>query len=346
MADKVVDVPGLGVVSFPDSMDDESISKAIQSTLHAEPEPPAGLTKTAAGREAYRSQYPQHRAANLAEATQGLDPGNPLLNTAKFLGAPATGLMSVPGQIADFVKRGFHNDPYTMPGVEGDNPVAQAYSGMVGLGTMALPEIMPSGSGVGAAMSEGLGTGIRKIPGVSIPLDMLDAYRRATAPQSFGPNPAPRSVPLPPSNWRGSAPAEPVPVASNPAPGVTPIRGWSPPGPASDGTFRIPNPIGMPPRAPQPVESIQPLQPVAESPMTGSKSEQNWNDVSRQVHSNAQDLELPGSPAGKSGHSGLSKAAKDTYGVKSWAELEPEQAQAIGDFIRKNKRWPNKGEIK
>ena len=50
--------------------------------------------------------------------------------------------------------------------------------GAVGVGK--IPRIPPPNAGVKAALTTGLATGVRKIPGASIPLDMIDAYRAAT----------------------------------------------------------------------------------------------------------------------------------------------------------------------
>jgi len=63
-------------------------------------------------------------------------------------------------------------------------------------------------------------------------------------------------------------------------------------------------------------------------------------DLNRQAHALAQDLELPGSPAGKNGHALLSKAAKDVYGVPSYANLSYEQKLAIHEYMLKTKRVP------
>lgn len=69
-------------------------------------------------------------------------------------------------------------------------------------------------------------------------------------------------------------------------------------------------------------------------------------EMNRLAHARAQEVELPGSPAGKSGHAQLSKAALDNFGVKSWSDLSVGQMRQIHDFIDKFKRAPAKGDLK
>lgn len=67
MADKVIDVPGLGVVSFPDSMDDNAINAAIQAQLK-----PAGTTSGGSTRTGLHLKGPT--GTQLTPA--GIEPGN------------------------------------------------------------------------------------------------------------------------------------------------------------------------------------------------------------------------------------------------------------------------------
>jgi len=63
------------------------------------------------------------------------------------------------------------------------------------------------------------------------------------------------------------------------------------------------------------------------------------------LHARAQELNLPGSPAGKNGHQMLSLAARSHYGVKSLSELNEAQMRAMYDFLDSKRRLPVKGEL-
>lgn len=63
------------------------------------------------------------------------------------------------------------------------------------------------------------------------------------------------------------------------------------------------------------------------------------------LHARAQELNLPGSPAGKNGHQMLSLAARSHYGVKSFSELNETQMKAMYDFLDSKRRLPVKGEL-
>ena len=69
-------------------------------------------------------------------------------------------------------------------------------------------------------------------------------------------------------------------------------------------------------------------------------------ELTRMVHARAQELDIPGSPAGRNGHPQLSFAAKHNYGVKSWNDLNVHQMRAIYDFLDAHKRMPVRGELK
>ena len=68
-------------------------------------------------------------------------------------------------------------------------------------------------------------------------------------------------------------------------------------------------------------------------------------EMNRMAHARAQELHLPGSPAGQSGHSQLAWSARNNFGVKSWSQLDASQMKAIYDFLDANKRVPIKGEL-
>lgn len=68
-------------------------------------------------------------------------------------------------------------------------------------------------------------------------------------------------------------------------------------------------------------------------------------ELNRMAHARAQELELPGSPAGRNGHKQLSFVAKVVFGVKSWSDLDEGQMRGVVDFLDNKKRLPVKGEI-
>lgn len=68
-------------------------------------------------------------------------------------------------------------------------------------------------------------------------------------------------------------------------------------------------------------------------------------ELNRMIHARAQELELPGSPAGKNGHSQLSLAAKLHFGVGSFSHLTAPQMRKLYDFMDAKRRMPIKGEI-
>lgn len=115
-----------------------------------------------------------------------------------------------------------------------------------------------SGPGTRAALTKGVGTAIRKIPGISLPLDMLDAYRSASAtePQGtpdFGPWRPPNPASMPPR-----APIVEAAYGPGRAPSPVPLPPRAPMPDVLYGPGRAPNPAPMPPRAPiQPIEAPQ-----------------------------------------------------------------------------------------
>ena len=64
-------------------------------------------------------------------------------------------------------------------------------------------------------------------------------------------------------------------------------------------------------------------------------------ELNRMCHARAQELKLPNSPAGKSGHPNLSQCAKDVFGVDSWSKLEAAQMRQIFDFMDQHERLPS-----
>lgn len=68
-------------------------------------------------------------------------------------------------------------------------------------------------------------------------------------------------------------------------------------------------------------------------------------ELNRLIHARAQELALPGSPAGKNGHQPLSLAARSHWGVKSFSELDVEKMRRLYDFMDSKRRLPVKGEI-
>ncbi len=68
-------------------------------------------------------------------------------------------------------------------------------------------------------------------------------------------------------------------------------------------------------------------------------------ELNRMLHARAQELNLPGSPAGKNGHQMLSLAARSHWGVKSFSELNADQMRTLYDFLDTKRRLPGKGEL-
>lgn len=69
-------------------------------------------------------------------------------------------------------------------------------------------------------------------------------------------------------------------------------------------------------------------------------------EMNRMAHARAQELHLPGSPKGKSGHDQLSWAARANFQVDSWSKLEPEQMKQVYEFMENHGRMPGVGELR
>jgi hypothetical protein len=68
-------------------------------------------------------------------------------------------------------------------------------------------------------------------------------------------------------------------------------------------------------------------------------------ELNRMLHARAQELNLPGSPAGKSGHPQLHNAARSAFGVNSVADLDVARMQKLYEFLDAKKRMPMRGEV-
>ena len=68
-------------------------------------------------------------------------------------------------------------------------------------------------------------------------------------------------------------------------------------------------------------------------------------EMNRMAHARAQELDLPGSPAGRNAHHLLSNAARILYGVNSWSLLDVDQMKQVHDFMDRFRRLPVRGEL-
>jgi hypothetical protein len=68
-------------------------------------------------------------------------------------------------------------------------------------------------------------------------------------------------------------------------------------------------------------------------------------ELNRMIHARAQELHLPGSPSGQSGHPQLHRTAQSVFGVKSFSDLSIEQMRKLYDHLDSRKRLPAKGEV-
>ncbi len=68
-------------------------------------------------------------------------------------------------------------------------------------------------------------------------------------------------------------------------------------------------------------------------------------ELNRMIHARAQELPLPGSPAGKNGHPQLSMAARTHFGVSSFSLVTDHQMRMLYDFLDKHHRLPRAGEM-
>ncbi len=68
-------------------------------------------------------------------------------------------------------------------------------------------------------------------------------------------------------------------------------------------------------------------------------------ELNRMAHARAQELELPGSPAGQNGHKQLSFVAKINYGVR-WSDLNVDQMKAIYDHLDSRRTMPVPGDLR
>ena len=65
-------------------------------------------------------------------------------------------------------------------------------------------------------------------------------------------------------------------------------------------------------------------------------------EMNRLIHARAQEMNLPGSPAGTNGHPQLSAVAKAKYGAKSFSDLSTQQMRELYDYMEKFKALPTK----
>ncbi len=136
------------------------------------------------------------------------------------------------------------------------------------------------------------------------------------------------------------APSESEPSTSTQGAAIPPQVAATPAGEAppavSRETAEIPNKTGvMPPPEAMSESALPTRQQMAPLP------EIDKFEMNRLAHARAQELDLPGSPAGKQGHPNLSQAAKAIYGVKSWSELDVPQMRAIYEFMDTNGDVPH-----
>ncbi len=68
-------------------------------------------------------------------------------------------------------------------------------------------------------------------------------------------------------------------------------------------------------------------------------------EMNRLAHARAQEVHLPHSKPGQSGHSHLSQAALIHYGKKSWSDLSVEEMKKIYEFLDEKRRMPKRGEL-
>lgn len=68
-------------------------------------------------------------------------------------------------------------------------------------------------------------------------------------------------------------------------------------------------------------------------------------EMNRLAHARAQEVHLPGSLPGTSGHKHLSQAAMIHYGKRSWSDLNVDQMKAVYEFLDQHRKMPKKGEI-
>ena len=117
---------------------------------------------------------------------------------------------------------------------------------------------------------------------------------------------------------------------------------------------------GAKPPAPAPTQppAVQPPAGPTIPPVTGTQppgtvlvrqrealTPINKFEMNRLIHARAQELELADSPAGKNGHTVLSKTAKEVYGVKSFSDLTVEQMKELYDFMEQWKYLPKRAEL-
>jgi hypothetical protein len=69
-------------------------------------------------------------------------------------------------------------------------------------------------------------------------------------------------------------------------------------------------------------------------------------ELTRMAHARAQELHLPGSPAGVNGHSNLTRAARSNFKVTHWSELKLEDMKRIIEYMDERRRLPEGGELK
>lgn len=306
MPEKIIEVPGMGTVSFPDSMSDDAIATAIKSSMRPPSTPDKGFGKTGtrlkspAGQrdESILDWFPhmgEHLEKPSADTTAGI--GSDLLRFFGMAASPAAigPVMAHPGAAALGLGLGLPVQSGVQHlgeavGAPGTGALAgDVLGGLAGAGASKVVSAVAPYAGAVMENPTLRGQVARKIPGLKTALavkDVITDFKGAPvkpiAPRLNWPPSAelPRLQPVKPGAPPPSAelpriqpvqPGPPPPSAELPRlTGTTPVEGrphWPP-------AYKPPTPPSskgikvdvQPVPVPEPTAKPQPIQPIAVAP--------------------------------------------------------------------------------
>jgi hypothetical protein len=92
----------------------------------------------------------------------------------------------------------------------------------------------------------------------------------------------------------------------------------------------------------QPPKAGQPISPVGDTEvMTTTRTR-----INNGLHAHAQEMELPGSPAGSRATDQIRMAVKSNYGHDSISKASAQELQNIDDYLIRMERLPINGELR
>lgn len=369
MPDKIIEFEGV-THHFPDSFTDSDIQKALSSTGPATAAPKydtrrgqrlkgpspqiAGIPEDAPLAD-YMAGQASRQLRNIATAATpaflGPAIAHPMMTAASAgVGAPIQAILQKAGEFLGFP--GFGELAGDIGGVAAGSKVASLGPKIQALRNS--PQTMEALKGAALDMLPYFGKRLNTVRGL---------FNSVEAPKP------PKVQDLTPLNrdpvWSN------MPPAANRFEDLSPISGQLPSGrvpgqpkPSAPAQPRSPIWEGMPDQMPHALPEVKPIASSLPSGRVPGKTafdlaeERNMVnapaeplrpieqfEMNRMMHARAQEMNLPGSPAGKSAHPQLRKVAREVFGESSWSKLDAKQIRKVYDFLEAKKRLPIAGEI-